>query len=90
MTAVGTPSAVGAGTYYIRLEDGNGCVSSGAVVVTVNSLPNLVKKSKIDKSLWKSKLSIIFGSILMDLGIRLSNNFGKVLFKIFLLFSMVY
>ncbi|PLX18537.1 MAG: hypothetical protein C0599_12200, partial [Salinivirgaceae bacterium] len=35
-------TAVGAGTYYIKLTDGNSCVSSGSVTVTVNPLPNLV------------------------------------------------
>ena len=38
-----TPNAVGTtGTYYIQLEDGNGCISVAAVDVVVTSTPNLV------------------------------------------------
>ncbi len=38
----GTPAAATNGTYYIQLEDGNGCMSVEAVNVTVNPAPNLV------------------------------------------------
>jgi gliding motility-associated-like protein len=37
-----TPAAVGTGTYYIQIQDGNGCASVAAVNVTVDPLPNLV------------------------------------------------
>ena len=40
--ALGTPNAVGTGTYYIQLVDGNGCSVVQAVAVTVNPLPNLI------------------------------------------------
>lgn len=37
-TAVVTPNALDQGTYYIQLEDANGCTSIEAVIVTVNPL----------------------------------------------------
>ena len=39
---LGTPTSVGAGTYYIQLTDANGCSTIQAVNVTINALPNLV------------------------------------------------
>ncbi len=41
-TAVPTPTAVGSGTYFITITDGNGCQNAGQVTATVNSTPNLV------------------------------------------------
>ena len=40
---LGGPAAIGtSGTYYIELNDGNGCSVVMPVVVTINALPNLV------------------------------------------------
>ncbi|GEM_PF-654618 len=39
--SVVTPGAVGAGTYYIQLENLNGCTTIQPVTVSVNALPNV-------------------------------------------------
>ena len=41
-TAVPTPTAVGSGTYFITLTDGNGCQNAGQVTATINPSPTLV------------------------------------------------
>ena len=39
-TAVGTPAAVGAGTYYVQ-SDNLSCIAQGSLTVTVNTTPTL-------------------------------------------------
>ena len=42
-TPLSNPNSVStSGTYYIQLQDANGCISIAPVNVTINSLPNLV------------------------------------------------
>lgn len=40
--ALGTPNAVGNGTYYIQLQNAAGCTTIQSVTATVNSTPNLI------------------------------------------------
>ena len=55
-TAVGTPTAVGAGTYYVQ-SDNLSCIAQGSLTVTVNTTPTLSIQDTTDCSPFTVDLS---------------------------------